>query len=164
MENIKYFTSQVFKEEEKISEAEALARTWYVICHYSDNTPDFAEIIGHGKVNNVIYYNRKYPDETVLKQHISRYENCNFEVVLPLMEINGKYNRQIFLCNSIGEIQGINEEYLNPEGDLLKEVRMDSNRNLYGTIEYEYDESGTISIVRERNSDGKIISENEIED
>jgi hypothetical protein len=79
------------------------------------------------------------------------------------MEINGEYIRQILLYNGVGEIQGINEEYLNLEGDLLKEVRMDSNRNLYGTIEYEYDPSGTISIVRERNSDGKIIFEDEIE-
>ena len=163
MTNVKYFLCQVFSEEEEISQTEALKRNGYVVCYYSDTSPDFAEIVENGKVNNVIYYNRKWIDKTVLKQHITRYRECNFEVVLPLMEINGEYIRQILLYNGVGEIQGINEEYLNLEGDLLKEVRMDSNRNLYGTIEYEYDPSGTISIVRVRNSDGKIIFEDEIE-
>ena len=163
MTNVKYFPSQVFSEKEEISQTEALKRTWYVVCHYSDNSPDFAEIIGHGKVNNVIYYNQKWPDETILKQHITRYQSCNFEVGFPLNEVNGEYIQQIFLCNSVGELQGIKEEYLNLQGDLLREVRMDSNRNLYGTIEYEYDSSGNISIVRERNPNGKIISEYEME-
>lgn len=164
MTYIKYFESQVFSEEEKISYSEALNRSWYVACHYTDNIPYCAEVIGHGKVERVVYYNSKWPDEALLKKHLTQYKNCPFEIVTSSMAIAGKYRREIFFCNSVGELQAITEEYLNSQGDLLMEVRMDSNRNIYGTIEYEYDASGEISIVRERAPDGSIMSEDEYND
>ncbi|HBB33154.1 MAG TPA: hypothetical protein DDZ80_03365 [Cyanobacteria bacterium UBA8803] len=164
MTNIKYFESQVFSESEKISYSEALNRSWYVACHYSDNIPDFAEVIGHGKVDRVVYYNRQWKDEALLKKHLSQYKNCPFEVVTPAKEIDGKSVREIYYCNSAGELQAITEEYLNFSGDILMEVRMDSNRNLYETIEYEYDASGELSIVRECAPDGTVILEDEYND
>jgi hypothetical protein len=164
MTNVKYFESQVFSTEEEISYSEALNRSWYVACHYSDNTPDFAEVIGHGKVDNVVYYNRKWPDEDLLKQHLSQYKDCPFEVISLPIEIDGKQIREIFLCNSAGQLQAITEEHLNSEGDILRDIRMDSQRNLYGSIEYEYDASGEISIVRELAPDGTVILEDDYHD
>ena len=55
MTDVKYLKSQLFSlEEDEISYLEALNRSSYVVCHYSDNTPDCAEIIGHGKVDRVV--------------------------------------------------------------------------------------------------------------
>ncbi len=71
MTNIKYFESQVFNEEEEISYSEALKRSLYVACHFVENTPDFAELIGHGKIDRVVYYNREWPNEGLLKTHLS---------------------------------------------------------------------------------------------
>jgi hypothetical protein len=164
MTDVKYFESQVFSTEEEISYSEALSRSWYVACHYSDNTPDFAEVIGHGKVDNVVYYNRKWPDEVVLKKHLAQYKTCPFEVVSSAIEIDGRYIREIFFCNRAGQLEAITQEQINAQGDVLMEVRMDSNRNIYGTIEYEYDASGELSIVRERTPDGTVISENDCND
>ena len=164
MTNVKYFESQVFKKEEEMSSSEALNRSWYVVCHYSDKNPDFAEIIGHGKVDKVVYYNRKWPDEDVLKKHLSQYKDCPFEIVSSSRKIDGKHIREIFFCNSAGQLEAITQEQMNAQGDLLMEVRMAPNRNLYGTIEYEYDVSGELSVVRERAPDGTVISEEDYND
>lgn len=164
MTNVKYFESQVFSTEEEISYSEALNRSWYVACHYSDNTPNFAEVIGHGKVDKVIYYKRKWPDEDLLKQHLSQYKDYPFEVISLPMEIDGKHIRERFFCNSAGQLQAITQEHINYQGDLLREVRMDSQRKLYGSIEYEYDASGELSIVRELAPDGTVISEDDDND
>jgi hypothetical protein len=162
MTDVKYFKSQVFSlEEDEISYSEALNRGSYVVCHYSDNTPDFAELIGHGKVNRVVYYNRKCLDKGLLKQHFFQYKDCPFEVILLPVEIDGKHIRDRLFCNSAGQLQAITEEHLNSEGDLIREVHMDSQRNLYGSIEYEYDASGELSIVRELAPDGTVISEDD---
>jgi hypothetical protein len=154
---VKYFKSQVFNEE--ITYSEAISRTWYVACHYLEGSPDFAEIIGHGKLERVVYYNRNWPDELLLKNHLDHYNDCPFEVISLLMEIDGKHVRNIFFCNSAGQLQAITEEHINSQGDLLMQVRMDSQRNLYGTIEYEYNPSGGLDLVRERTPDGTAISE-----
>ncbi|WP_414549575.1 hypothetical protein [Anabaena sp. CCY 0017] len=164
MTNIKYFESQVFNEEEKISYSEALERSWYVACHFVDKTPDFAELIGHGKVDRVIYYNREWPDDDLLKAHLSHYKECPLEIVSSYREIDGNKICNIFFCNSSGQFQGISEQHFNFQGDITMEVRMNAERNPYGTIEYEYDASGEISIIRERTPDGKIISEEHCDD
>ncbi|MDY6898168.1 MAG: hypothetical protein SWZ49_08820 [Cyanobacteriota bacterium] len=164
MTDIKYFESQVFSKEEEISHSEALNRSWYVVCHYTDNHPDFAEVIGHGKVDRVIYYNRNWPDEALLEKHLSRYENSPFEVITSSREIETKLIREIYFCNGIGKLQAITEEHFNHQWDLLIEVRMDANRNIYGTIEYVYNASGELAIVRECSPDGTAISENEYND
>ena len=162
MANVKYFPSQVFSEEEEISYAEALNRSYYVACHYSNDTPDFAELIGHGKLDRVVYYHRKWPDEGLLTQHLTRYKDCPFEVISSPIEIDGKRIHEKFFCNGAGQLQAITqitEEHLNDGGVLEREIRMDAQRSLYGSIEYEYDASGEISIVREIAPDGTVILE-----
>jgi hypothetical protein len=80
------------------------------------------------------------------------------------MEIDGKHIRERFLCNKAGQLQAITQEHINSQGDLIREARMDSQRNLYGLIEYEYDASGELSIVRELAPDGTVISEDDDND
>jgi hypothetical protein len=156
---IKYFESQVFGEDGEISYSEAVNRTWYVACYYLEGNPDFAEIIGNGKLERVVYYNRKWPDEFLLKNHLNRYNEFPFEVVSSLIEIDGKHVRDIFYCNSAGQLQAITEEHISYQGDPLMQVRMDSQRNIYGKIEYEYNPLGELSLVRELTQDGTVMSE-----
>lgn len=161
MSNIKYFESQafIFSKGEEISYPEALNRNWYVACYCTDNIPDYAEVIGYGKVKEVVYYNRQPLDENLLKKHISQYRNCPFEVVTPYQDIEGKLIRDIYFFNGVGELQAITEEHYNSQHDMIMEVRLDSNRNLSGRIQYEYDATGELKTVRELSPDGTVMSE-----
>ena len=167
MTNVKYFQSKFFSEDKEISSSEALSRSWYVACHYSNNTPDFAEVIGHGKLDSIVYYNRKWPDEALLTQHLTQYKDYAFEVISLPIEIDGKHIHEIFFCNSAGQLQAITqitEEYLNAETVLEREIRMDDQRDLWGSIEFEYDALGKLRIVREIAPDGTVISEDDDHD
>ncbi len=146
MENIRYFASQVFDDQEQLSYPEALERSWYVACHFIDETPDFAEVIGNGKVDKVVYYNRNHPDEALVSEHISRYKDKDypFEVITPDRKIQEEFIREIYFCNSAGELQSIVEEHSNLQGNLIMEVRMDSNKNPCGKIQYYYNTQGDL--------------------
>ncbi|AFZ26571.1 hypothetical protein Cylst_4492 [Cylindrospermum stagnale PCC 7417] len=99
----------------------------------------------------------------MLKAHLSHYKECPIEIVSSYKEIDGNKIRDIFFCNSSGQLQGISEQHFNFQCGITMEVRMNAERNPYGTIEYEYDASGEISIIRERTPDGKTISEEHLD-
>jgi hypothetical protein len=156
---IKYYTSQVFKEEYEISFSEAQHRESYVACYLNDqDQSERAEIFENKIIYHVVYYSQAWPNDAIVNQHINSFPQVSFELKSSLKKEGNEYIRQIYFHNKEGKLKSITDEYLDDSGNLLRQVRMDIYRNVSGIIEYEYDNFGELEYTRERLPNGKVIS------
>ena len=87
----RYFTSQVYNKDSELLEAEALKKTGYVVCYFSENKPEYAEIVEKGNTYRAIYYNQHLPpSESILQKQRSRKDKTPFELVLPPEYVGSK--------------------------------------------------------------------------
>jgi hypothetical protein len=158
----KYFESQTFDLESELSQAEAIARGNYVLCYFNaNNEPDYAELIEEEKIYRIVFYNRNWPNEELLKQQLMSAEKVPFEINLKSDlsksgEIQKSYN-----FTPDGQLDLIIERHIDTHGDLQLEIYRDNSQNLLGKIEYEYSSTGDLASSREYAADGELISEDE---
>jgi hypothetical protein len=156
----KYYDSQVFNEDSELSEAKAFERNCYVACYFLENVPKYAELLENGKVYRVVYYNQSWPpNESILKQQLSRKERTQFELVSPSEYLGSKEIVKHFCFKADGSFSFTHEKHFSLEGNLLLEVYRDTDHNITGSTEYEYDDAEELLFIREYNADGKMVSE-----
>jgi hypothetical protein len=156
----KYYDSQVFNEENEISEAEAFERTYYVVCYFSGEKPEYAELLEKGKVYRVVYYDQQLPpSESILQKQHSRKDKTPFELALPPEYVGDKEIAKYYCFKAECEFDFILEYHSNAEGNLLLEIHRDENHIATSSTEYEYDDVGELLFIREYNADGKMVSE-----
>jgi hypothetical protein len=156
----KYYDSQVFNEDSELSEAETFEREFYVVCYFSGDKLEYAEVIEKGNVYRVIYYDQQLPpSERILEKQRSRKEKTPFELALTPEYIGDKEITKYYCFKAEGEFDFILEHHADSEGNLLLEIHRDENHIATSSMEYEYDDTGETLFIREYNADGKMVSE-----
>lgn len=159
-EGVRYFRSQVFAEDEEMTEAEALGAGSYVAAHYLGSSPDYAEVHAGGRIE-VVYYERPLPHESLVEAHRAKYGNVPFKILTPMSAQGGRRGREVYHYGGDGVLWGVDEEQYDERGEMVLERHMDEERRLVGTVEYEYDEDGRLCRARELNPDGTVVYEYE---
>jgi hypothetical protein len=156
----RYFISQVYDEESEITEAEAFERACYVVCYFSEEKPEYAELIENGEIYRVIYYEKHWPHrEDFIARQLSRKDKTPYEIALPSEYLDNEEISKYYCFKAEGEFDFILENHIDSNGNLLSEIHLDENHIAISSTDYEYDETGELLFIREYNVEGKLVSE-----
>jgi hypothetical protein len=148
-----------FSPGNEISPEEARSLPRFVRARVVDGKVDRAETVKPGDEIELVVYYDQVPSELLLGRHQERYGKVPMSVSLPVHRDGTGVITEICEYDADGRMSGRVRSLDDRDGNPRREWRHDASGALYEIVEYDYDASGEISVVRSIAPDGRIIHE-----